>query len=54
MLLLPPQPPPFPPPQTNHILTSKNVKEFENIVHIILGLVGEPQLSDKNVSCFEG
>ena len=34
-------------PQTNHILMSKTFTEFENKVPIFLGIVGEPQLSDK-------
>ena len=45
---------PHPPiPQTNHIFRSKNITKFENVVDIFLGIVGEPELSDKNISCFE-
>ena len=29
-------------PLTNHILVSKTVTEFKDIVHIFLGIVGEP------------
>ena len=40
----------IPPPlhQNNHILMSKTITEFEDKVRIFLGIVGEPQLSDKN------
>ena len=39
-----------PPPlhQNNHILMSKTITEFEDKVRILLGIVKEPQLSDKN------
>ena len=46
-MLLPPQPL----PQTNHIFMSKTV---EDIVRICLGIVGEPQLSDKNFHVLRG
>ena len=38
----------------NIISMSKNVSEFENIFSIFVGIVGEPHLSYKNISCFEG
>ena len=33
---------------------SKTVSEFEDIVRIFLGIVGEPQLSDKNFHVLRG
>ena len=41
-------PPPSPLHQNNHILMSKTITEFEDKVHIFMGIVGEPQLSDEN------
>ena len=48
--------PPPPLPQTNHILMSKTTTEFDDIciVRIFLGIVGEPQLSDKNFHVLRG
>ena len=34
--------------QNNYILMSKTITEFGDKVHIFLGIVGEPQLLDKN------
>ena len=45
---------PQPLPQTNHIFMSKTVTEFEDIDCICLGIVGEPQLSDKNFHVLRG
>ena len=45
---------PQPHPQTNHIPMSKTVTEFKDTVRIFLGIVGEPQLSDKNVHVLRG